>query len=79
MKHVIRKSLIGQAIEVVEASNTALLGLKGTVVDESKYMFTIDTGKGRKQVIKEQVTLCVLGKKIPGTAFTKRIEERIKG
>ena len=79
MKHIIRRSLIGQTVEIVEAANAALLGLKGNVIDESKHMLTIDTAHGEKKVIKEQVTMMIQGKKIPGTALTKRIEERIKG
>ena len=79
MKHIIQRSLIGQTVEIVEATNKALLGLKGMVIDESKNMLTIDTERGEKKVIKEHVTLLVQRKKIPGTALARRIEERIKG
>lgn len=79
MKHIIKKSLIGQTVEVVSADNASLQGITGTVIDESKQMLAIETRQGIKKVIKDQVTLLVQGKKIPGTALAKRIEERIKG
>ncbi len=79
MKDITRRSLIGETVKVVAASNATLVGLCGTIIDESKHMLTIETTHGKKQVVKDQVTLQIKGTRVPGASLTKRIEERIKG
>jgi len=46
---------IGSNIEIKESKNKSLIGLKGKVIDETKNMFTIETQKGIKKIIKTQV------------------------
>ena len=45
--------LIGLDTEIVQSSNIQLVGLKGQVVDETKFMFALRTGNGIKKLPKE--------------------------
>ncbi|MBN2454623.1 ribonuclease P protein subunit [Candidatus Woesearchaeota archaeon] len=74
--------MIGKSVRVVEAKNKSLVGIEGSIVDESKNTFTVETEKGRKKMLKEQISLetTCKGKKvvIDGRFLLKRPEERIK-
>ena len=56
MKGILREELIGLETEVIEAKNKALVGIKGRIVDETKFTFSIETVKGIKKVLKSQAT-----------------------
>lgn len=77
-------TLIGDIVEVIEASNKLLIGIKGTVIDESKEMLVLKVNRGIKKIPKSQVTLKVksrqLGKTyiVDGRLLRGRIEKRIK-
>ena len=53
--------LIGKEIKVVDAKNKTLVGISGVVVDETKNTLVVETSKGRKTLLKEQVTVEVDG------------------
>lgn len=46
---------IGSNIEIKESKNKSLIGLKGKVIDETKNMFTVETQKGIKKIMKTQI------------------------
>ncbi len=77
-------TLIGDSVEVIEASNKLLVGIKGTVIDESKEMLILKVNKGIKKLLKSQVTLKVKSKElgktyiVDGKLLRGRIEKRIK-
>jgi len=79
---IVRQELIGLTLEVVDANNPALIGIKGKVIDETKNTLTIETKNKTKKLVKKQVTikLIINGKtvQIGGLKLTKRPEERIK-
>ena len=50
----IKNLKIGSNIEIKESKNKSLIGLKGKVIDETKNMFTIETQKGIKKIMKSQ-------------------------
>jgi len=81
MKHVLAQELIGRSIEVCEARNESLIGLKGTVVNETKNTIIIDHKKIRKTLMKDQISFIVKIKdkriKIDGKKITKRPEKRL--
>lgn len=81
-KDIIRHELIGLNTEVVEAKNKSLLGLKGKIIDETKNLLLIQSKKGIKKVLKDQVTLTVKlnGKKIQvgGKFLVGKPEDRLK-
>ncbi|MFH1786362.1 MAG: ribonuclease P protein component 1 [archaeon] len=71
--------LIGLKVEVAESSNTALMGLKGTVADETRNMLVVDSG-GMKKVPKADCTFRFpeYGVSIEGKILVARPEDRIK-
>ena len=82
-KDIPRIEFIGKKIEIVEAKNNSLVGIKGKIIDETKNMFTLETEKGlSKRLVKKQVTLKtkVNGKTfiIEGEVLHGRPEERLK-
>ncbi|MDP4012766.1 MAG: ribonuclease P protein subunit [Candidatus Nanoarchaeia archaeon] len=82
LKEYRKYGLIGRNIEIVEAKNKSLVGLKGKVVDETKNTLIIETKDREKSVLKEQVKLLINFKKekikADGKIFVGRPEERIK-
>ena len=74
--------LIGIEAEVVDARNEANIGIKGTVVDETKNTLVIETEKGKKRVIKQNAVFeFKFGKqriRIDGKLLIGRPEERLK-
>ncbi len=47
--------LIGNKIKIVDAKNTSLKGIKGKVIDETKNLLVVETRKGIKKLLKEQI------------------------
>ena len=70
-------------MEVINADNPSLIGIKGKVIDETKNMLTIEKENGEtKQLVKKQVTIKteIEGKEyiIQGEMLQGRPEERLK-
>jgi ribonuclease P protein subunit POP4 len=78
MKKPARDALIGQDAEVIDAKNKTLIGIKGTITDETKNTLEISTKKGNKKIIKGQVTIRTDEKTIEGKSIQGRTETRIK-
>lgn len=81
-KELERHEIIGLICEITDAKNKDIIGLKGKVIDETKNTLRIQTKKGIKIILKNQVTLkFTINKKsiqIQGEKLVKRPEERIK-
>ena len=81
-KDIVKGELIGLSIEVTAAKNPTLVGLRGQIIDETKYTLTIEDGHISKKVLKEQVSITTtIHNKIvtvDGRALIARPEERIK-
>jgi len=56
-KTLIAGMLIGKRVKVKNALNKSLIGISGTIVDETKNMLLLQTKKGKKKLIKKQVEL----------------------
>ncbi|MDP3918912.1 MAG: ribonuclease P protein subunit [Nanoarchaeota archaeon] len=80
--NILRHELIGLEIEVVEAKNKDLIGLKGKVVDETQFTIVIATKKGEKKVLKmgTQLKTKIADEEIiiMGDSLVGRPEDRIK-
>ncbi|HLC57098.1 MAG TPA: ribonuclease P protein subunit [Candidatus Nanoarchaeia archaeon] len=50
-------SLIGKQAEIAQASNKHLLGIKGKIINETKYTITILANNMEKTILKSQLTL----------------------
>ena len=82
-----RLVLIGEHIDVTDADNKSLKHLSGTVIDETKNTITINTNKGNKMLVKDQITIRITNikgnketeeKQIAGKHLIGRTEARIK-
>lgn len=82
MRNLTRMEWIGRQIEIVEAKNKDLVGMKGEIVDETKNMFTVEVKGKMKRIIKDQVMLKVAfdshNYKVDGKLLVGRPEDRIK-
>ncbi len=75
---MIKEELIGKTITIIESKNKSLVGMKGTVIDETKNILSIEIDGTVKKIVKDQCVFEIDGKKISGTDIAKRTEERIK-
>ncbi len=79
---IIAQELIGTSVEVIDAANREIIGLKGKVVDETKHTFTVMTQKGERRIMKKGnvFVFTVSGRKIriDGEKLEARPEERIR-
>jgi len=80
-KIIFPDELIGEEIEVIQASNKHQERFRGKVVDETRSTLKVEIGGQTKTLLKRGLTLKLLrnGKIIAGADLLKRPEERIKG
>ncbi|MBI2665590.1 ribonuclease P protein subunit [Candidatus Woesearchaeota archaeon] len=74
--------LVGEEVEVYQAQNKHLLGLKGVIVDETKSTLKIKDEQGElKILLKKGITIKLTKKNqlVGQESLAKRMEERIKG
>jgi len=82
-KDLVLHELIGLEVRVITCTNKQLEDLKGTVIDETRNMLTIETAKGEKSLSKDT---CVFSFHLPsgewvkvqGSLLLARPEDRIK-
>jgi ribonuclease P protein subunit POP4 len=76
-----RHEFIGLDTKVINSSNSQVIGLNGTVINETKSMFTINTEKGMKMIPKltNDWRFTINGKSmtVKGSTIAKRPFERI--
>ncbi len=70
---------IGAKIKVIDATNRSLVGLEGSVLDETKNSFKIkNNNQEEKIVLKKGAVFMIDNIIIKGDEIIKRPEERIK-
>ena len=78
-----RHEFIGLQTQITNSSNSEVIGLNGTVINETKSMFTINTEKGVKNIPKSASDwkFSIQGKEmlVQGSKIVKRPFERIGG
>ena len=76
-----RHEFIGLDTKVIDSNNSQVIGLNGTIINETKSMFTINTEKGMKMIPKStsEWRFTIKGKNmtVKGSTITKRPFERI--
>lgn len=82
-QNVFRHELIGLTVEVTDSNHEGFVGINGIVIDETRNIITIDTGKFEKKIPKENVTFLFTlpdGQQvsIKGKVIIARPEDRIK-
>ncbi|MFA6088963.1 MAG: ribonuclease P protein subunit [Candidatus Woesearchaeota archaeon] len=50
-------NVIGSVIEIIDSNNTSFIGLKCSVIDETKKMFVVGVGGKEKKIIKNSVVV----------------------
>ena len=82
LRKQVRHEIIGLKVNIIEARNETLKGIKGRVVDETRNTLSIDTINGLRKILKKNITLLIKTKegevKVPGEALIGRPEKRIK-
>lgn len=80
MKNITRKELIGVEVKISDSKNKKNIGIEGKIIDETKKTLTIETEKGMKKIIKDQVTIELKKERvrISGNLLVARPEDRIK-
>lgn len=73
-----KKEIIGKMIEVIEARNEDLVGIAGTIVDETKNSIVIQANDERKTVLKAGCTFRIDDETIEGEELAARPEDRVK-
>lgn len=80
-ENIASHELIGLQAQIVESTNKQLIGLAGKVIDETKFMFTLNTLKGNKKIPKEtarwKFSFNNDDTEIEGTKLVKRSYERV--
>jgi len=76
-----RHEFIGLDTRVINSNNSQVVGLNGTIINETKSMFTINTEKGMKMIPKStndwEFTINGKNMTVKGSKITKRPFERI--
>jgi RNase P/RNase MRP subunit p29 len=75
------EEFIGCEITITNSNNKSQIGIKGTIINETKKTFTIQTNKqekSKKTIIKQSCTFIINGKTMNGNDIAQRPEERIK-
>jgi ribonuclease P protein subunit POP4 len=81
---IVKHELIGLSIEVIDSKNKSDIGIKGTIIDETKNTLVIeDSEEKRKVIFKNNVIIetKINNKKIRirGSCLLGRPQDRIKG
>ena len=83
LETISRHEFIGLKTQIVKSSNSEVVGLNGTIINETKSMFTINTEKGLKNIPKSTSDwkFLVANKEmvVKGSKIAKRPFERIGG
>jgi ribonuclease P protein subunit POP4 len=76
-----RHEFIGLDTKIINSSNSQVVGLNGTIINETKSMFTINTEKGMKIIPKSindwEFTIKGKNMTVKGSTIVKRPFERI--
>ncbi len=82
-KNILKHELIGLDVEIVNSPDPYQIGIKGTVVDETKNLIVIRTGKDLKKIEKKYRTFefkLPSGEqvRVDGNKIVSRPEDRVK-
>jgi len=81
--NILRHELIGLEVEIVDATNPSLIGIKGRVVDETRNTLVIEKYNGKEVVIPKDVAVFKFKLKdkyvkVIGSLLVGRPEDRLK-
>ena len=72
--------LVGLEIEVIKAANQSNVGIKGKVVDETRFLLKVEQAGKIKNLLKQNIIFKIKhnGQIVDGKTIVKRSEERLK-
>ena len=73
-----KHELIGLPVVVTASTDPSLVGLRGTVADETRNTLLVETAKGEKRVPKKGTSFAFGGIPVQGDDLLFRPEDRIK-
>lgn len=73
-----QQEFVGKEVKVTKSDNKQLVGIQGTILDETKNLFIIKTKTKIVKVLKNICTFQIDKVEINGKKITKKPEERIK-
>jgi len=74
----LKEEFIGEKVQITKSTNKTLVGLKGTIIDETKNTFKIKTNKKTVVALKNTSTFIIKNQEIQGEKITKKPQDRIK-
>ena len=78
MSDEIHMPWLARNITVLESSDPTLVGLSGTILNETRRTIYVQTGEGEVQLAKNVITFTIdSGDAIDGSTVTQRPEDRI--
>ena len=82
-KNIAQHELIGLKTEITNSTNSQIIGINGTIINETKSMFTLNTAKGKKIFPKDhsvwKFNLNQQQIMIKGSKIEKRPFDRMRG
>ena len=78
MENLMHMPWLSRTITVVDSPDPSLIGLRGTILDETRRTIRVLTENGRVRLAKNVITFTIdSGRVIDGAAVTQRPEDRI--
>ena len=78
MSDEIHMPWLARSITVLKSSDPTLVGLSGTILNETRRTIHVQTGEGEVQLAKNVITFTIdSGDAIDGSTVTQRPEDRI--
>ena len=81
-KNLVKHELTGLMVEITESSDKNKIGIRGTVIRESKGIITIETSTGEKGIPKNECTFRFMldntAVEVDGKVLIGRPEDRVK-
>ncbi|ACX72090.1 Ribonuclease P, Rpp29 [Methanocaldococcus vulcanius M7] len=81
--NILRHELIGLDVEIIDAKNKSMIGIKGKVIDETRNTLKIEKKDGREVIIPKDIAIFVFllkncKVKVDGRLLVGRPEDRLK-
>ena len=77
-KNFLRREFIGLPVRIIDAKDKSLVGIEGTIIDETKNMLIIESQGKVKKVAKDIAQFEINGKMVNGKKLKYRPEDRIR-
>jgi ribonuclease P protein subunit POP4 len=81
--NILSHEFIGIRVEIIDSSNTQVIGLNGRIENETKSMFQLNTDKGMKNISKSnniwKLSINDESIIVDGNKISKRPQDRVGG